>query len=96
MKLEHYFVDSTKIKANANRYTFVWGKAVVKQKAKLQEKVQMLFATIEEAEKQEQRKGADQDLSELGEMSALTTEKLDMLSLSNWKQNCNRRPRINL
>src|SRR3984893_15978033 len=35
VKLDHYFVDGTKIEANANRYTFVWGKAVVKQKAKL-------------------------------------------------------------
>ncbi|MCM3631705.1 IS1182 family transposase, partial [Paenibacillus glycanilyticus] len=39
IKLEHYFLDGTKIEANANRYTFVWGKAVVKQKMKLQEKV---------------------------------------------------------
>jgi hypothetical protein len=44
VKLEHYFVDGTKIKANANRCTFVWGKAVVKHKAKLQEKVQTLFS----------------------------------------------------
>jgi transposase len=28
VSLEHYFVDGTKIEANANRYTFVWGKAV--------------------------------------------------------------------
>nr|WP_229696111.1 transposase [Paenibacillus albidus] len=27
ISLEHYFVDGTKIEANANRYTFVWGKA---------------------------------------------------------------------
>nr|WP_229696498.1 transposase [Paenibacillus albidus] len=45
VKLEHYFVDGTKIEANANRYTFVWGKAVVKHKAKLQEKVHTLFTT---------------------------------------------------
>lgn|GEM_PF-1625350 len=32
-------VDGTKMEANANRYTFVWGKAVVKQKARLQEEV---------------------------------------------------------
>ncbi len=34
--VEHYFFNGTKIEANANRYTFVWGKAVVKQKMKLQ------------------------------------------------------------
>jgi len=77
VKLEHYFVDGTKIEANANRYTFVWGKAVVKQKAKLQEKVQTLFATIEQAEKQEDGEQGGQDLAELGEASALTSEKLE-------------------
>ncbi|ECM9711828.1 transposase, partial [Salmonella enterica subsp. enterica serovar Infantis] len=75
--LDHYFVDGTKIEANANRYTFVWGKAVVKQKAKLQEKVQTLFATIEEAEKQEERIHGSRDLPELGEASAITSERLE-------------------
>ncbi len=55
VQLENYFVDGTKIEANANRYTFVWGKAVVKHKAKLQEKVQTLFATIEETENKKKR-----------------------------------------
>ncbi|WP_367649515.1 transposase [Paenibacillus sp. NEAU-GSW1] len=27
VKLEHDFVDGTKIEANVNRYTFVWGQA---------------------------------------------------------------------
>ncbi|HEY2495169.1 MAG TPA: hypothetical protein VGI33_19950 [Paenibacillus sp.] len=40
-------MDGTKIEANANRYTTVWSKAAVKHKAKLQEKVQTLFVTIE-------------------------------------------------
>ncbi|KAE9032729.1 hypothetical protein PF010_g33405, partial [Phytophthora fragariae] len=77
VKLEHYFVDGTKIEANANRYTFVWGKAVVKHKAKLQEKVKTLFATIEETEKQEEREHGNQDLGELGEAAEITSEKLE-------------------
>jgi hypothetical protein len=77
VSLEHYFVDGTKIEANANRYTFVWGKAVVKHKMKLQEKVQTLFATIEEAEKQENNEHSGQDLSELGEATTITSEKLE-------------------
>lgn len=76
VQLEHYFVDATKIEANANRYTFVWGKAVVKHKAKLQEKVQTLFATIEETEKQEERAHGGGDLYELGETSKIMSEKL--------------------
>jgi transposase len=77
VKLEHYFMDGTKIEANANRYTFVWGKAVVKQKMKLQEKVKTLFATIEEAQKEEDRAHAGHDLSELGEATKITSEKLE-------------------
>ncbi len=77
VKLEHYFVDGTKIEANANRYTFVWGKSAVKQKAKLQEKVHTLFATIEAAEKQEENEQSGQDLAELGEATTLTSEKLE-------------------
>lgn len=77
VQLEHYFVDGTKIEANANRYTFVWGKAVVKYKAKLQEKVRTLFATIEEAEKQEEGEHGGRDLLELGESSTITGEKLE-------------------
>jgi transposase len=77
VKLEHYFVDGTKIEANANRYSFVWGKAVVKHKMRLQEKVKTLFSTIEEAEKQEDHEHNGQDLSELGETTKITSEKLE-------------------
>jgi transposase len=77
VKLEHYFVDGTKIEANANRYTFVWGKAVVKQKIKLQEKVKELFKVIEETEKQEEQEHGGQDLGELGQVSEITSEKLE-------------------
>jgi len=76
VKLENYFVDGTKIEANANRYTFVWGKAVVNQKAKLQEKVKVLFESIEELEKAEAMEQGESDLPELGEHSSLTSEKL--------------------
>lgn len=77
VKLEHYFVDGTKIEANANKYTFVWGKAVVKHKARLQEKVKTLFAGIEEAERQEDAEQAGRDLPELGESSTISSEKLE-------------------
>ncbi|WP_053377317.1 IS1182 family transposase [Paenibacillus sp. FJAT-27812] len=77
VKLEHYFVDGTKIESNANRYTFVWGKAVVKNKMKLQEKVQTLFTTIEETEKQEDLEHRGQELQELGDASQITSEKLE-------------------
>jgi transposase len=64
IKLEHYFLDGTKIEANANRYTFVWKKAVNKHHAKLQEKVKDLFEKIEELEKEEDRQYGGRDLPE--------------------------------
>lgn len=77
VKLDHYFIDGTKIEANANRYTFVWGKAVVKHQAKLREKVQSLFAVIDASEREDERAHAGQDLAELGETAQITSEKLE-------------------
>lgn len=77
VSLDHYFLDGTKLEANANRYTFVWKKAVVKHQAKLQEKVHTLFQAIEEAENEEDTLHTGTDLPELGEVSALTAEKLE-------------------
>lgn len=77
VKLENYFVDGTKIEANANRYTFVWKKAIQKHRAKLQEKVKTLFAEIEELERQEDRTHGEYNLAELGENSELTSEQLE-------------------
>lgn len=39
IKFENLFVDGTKIEANANRYTFVWAKAVEKNAEKLRIKI---------------------------------------------------------
>ena len=39
LSCENLFVDGTKIEANANKYTFVWKKAILKHQAKLQDKM---------------------------------------------------------
>ena len=75
VKLENYFLDGTKIEANANRYTFVWKKSVDKHHAKLQEKVKELFEQIEELEKEEDRQYGDHDLPE--REGTLTAERLE-------------------
>jgi transposase len=46
IKYENLFVDGTKIEANANRYTFVWKKAVSKNEAKMFEKIKSCFEEI--------------------------------------------------
>ena len=45
---ENIFIDGTKIEANANRYSFVWGKAVAKNKAKLENKAESYLAELRE------------------------------------------------
>ena len=37
VSLDNYFLDGTKIEANANKYSFVWRKAVEKNKVKLEQ-----------------------------------------------------------
>lgn len=53
---EDYFVDGTKIEANANKYSFVWKKSIEKNKAKLQQKVHELMNNIDELNKMEDEK----------------------------------------
>src|SRR4030067_1966612 len=48
VKLENYFLDGTKMEANANKYSWVWGKSTKRYKRKLQEKVKELIVQIEE------------------------------------------------
>ncbi|MDO5517708.1 MAG: IS1182 family transposase [Clostridium sp.] len=45
---ENIFIDGTKIEANANKYTFVWKKAVTKNMNKLLQKIADLFVECEE------------------------------------------------
>ncbi|MBA4496590.1 IS1182 family transposase [Paenactinomyces guangxiensis] len=77
IKLENYFLDGTKIEANANRYTYVWKKNVDRHQKNLQVKIHDLLCEIDEIEKQEMQTYQDHDLEELGEHSTLTAEKLE-------------------
>jgi len=47
VSLENIFPDGTKIEANANRYTFVWKKAVERYSAKLPEKARLVAGEME-------------------------------------------------
>lgn len=74
--LEKYFVDGTKVEANANRYSFVWRKSTEKYKAGLQEKVSKLLKEIEEIEEAEEREYGEKDLEEVGEGQEIKAEDL--------------------
>ena len=47
VSLQEVFIDGTKIEANANRYTFVWGKAIKTNKAKMQVQLKELWEYAE-------------------------------------------------
>ncbi|MFE1523037.1 IS1182 family transposase [Schaalia turicensis] len=48
LDLSTYFLDGTKIEANANKYSFVWSKSTKRYKANLQAKMHAHLHTIEE------------------------------------------------
>ena len=69
--MENYFLDGTKIEADANKYSFVWKKATSKFEAKLKEKIQKTLKHIHEITKFEAetiQKERDQD-SEIDEQT---------------------------
>ncbi|MBN2256091.1 MAG: IS1182 family transposase [Deltaproteobacteria bacterium] len=74
--LESYFMDGTKMEANANRYTYVWRKSIENYKAKLREKVEELLKKIDEVEAAEERQYGEGDLPEVGEGKEIDAEKL--------------------
>lgn len=68
--LEHMFVDGTKIEANANKYSFVWGKAIANHDQKLRDKIQSLIKDVRAVTTQELRE------DKLEEQLAKTVEQL--------------------
>jgi transposase len=77
VKLEDYFLDGTKIEANAGRYTYVWAKSTKRHKDQLQEKVKQLLEEIDQLNEEEEAAYGDRDLEELGEESTIDADRLD-------------------
>lgn len=77
IKLEDYFLDGTKLEANANKYSWVWGKNTRRYKQKLQEKVKELIHEIEQVNEAENAEYGERDLEELGSDEPLDSAKLE-------------------
>ncbi|MBZ9632684.1 transposase, partial [Salegentibacter sp. LM13S] len=54
LSLKELFVDGTKIEANANRFTFVWGKSIKNSKARIKKQLRELWSYVEQVYDQEQ------------------------------------------
>jgi len=66
IKLENYFMDGTKIEANANKYSWVWGKSTKRYKEKLRIKCQELLQYAELTNEEENEEYGERNLEELG------------------------------
>jgi transposase len=77
IKLEDYFVDGTKLEANANKYSFVWAKNTKRYKEGVQQKVVQLLEQIEELNAVENAELGERDLPERGGTARITAEQLE-------------------
>ncbi|BFH62579.1 IS1182 family transposase [Paenibacillus azoreducens] len=79
--MENYFLDGTKIEADANKYSFVWKKSTLHFEEKLKEKVQATLAhihTLTQQEADEYAAAAPDELPvRLEEAAALLEEKVE-------------------
>ena len=76
IKMEHYFVDGTKIGANANAHKVVWAKKTKRYKEALQEKIKVLLDEIEQVNEAENREYGAADLEEVGKPGGVNAEQL--------------------
>ncbi|AFV03074.1 transposase (08) [Dehalobacter sp. DCA] len=77
IKLENYFLDGTKIEANANKYSWVWGKSTKRYKEALREKCRELFKEIDQINEEENAEYGDSDLEELGNGKPIDSEAIE-------------------
>jgi len=74
--LKTYYVDGTKIEANANKYSFVWKRATDKFKARLEAQIREILDDVDKAVAEENEEYGDRDLEELGGNGPISSEKL--------------------
>lgn len=76
VKLEDYFIDGTKIEANANKYSFVWRKSTEKYDQKINEKFQKIILTIEDITQEDEQAEQERTFQEKIEETPITSEKI--------------------
>lgn len=74
--LEDYFIDGTKYGANAHKHKVVWAKNTERYKGLVLQRVKELLDHIHALNVEEDKRYGDRDLSELGQESSLTSEKV--------------------
>jgi hypothetical protein len=80
INLTHYFIDGTKIEANANKFSYVWKTSTSKYQRDLMKKVKELFKEIDQINEEEDREYGDNDLDEVGEGKEINSEEIEALA----------------
>jgi transposase len=76
--LKEAYLDGTKIEANANRYTFVWGKAIRKSRDRIQRQIEELWSYTEQVAKEELEHNEPESFEEINaEKVSQAIEKID-------------------
>ena len=76
VNFEDYFIDGTKLEADAGRYTHVWGKNTKRFKAAVQERIRKLFEEIDALNTDEDEKYGENDLPERGTDTEISSEEV--------------------
>ena len=76
IKFENYFLDGTKIEANAGKYSWVWGKNTARYKEGLKKKVAEHLAAINIIEQEDDKEHGNSDLPEMGGGKPINSESI--------------------
>lgn len=76
ISMQNYFLDGTKIEANANKYSFVWNKSVQNYDKKLDAKIRNHLREIDRIVAEENEIYPDDDPEENGENSRITAQQV--------------------
>lgn len=78
VNLKEVFTDGTKIEANANRYTFVWGRAIKTSRNRIQRQLKELWSYAERVARQELENNEPDDFEQIdAEKVKQTIDKID-------------------
>jgi transposase len=73
--LKEAYLDGTKIEANANRYTFVWGRSITKSKDRIKKQLTELWAYAESVAREELENNDPDGFEKIDRESVLRTIK---------------------
>ena len=65
LTVKEIYIDGTKIEANANKYTFVWGKAIATHKQKIKDQLEDIWKYVQSVYEQEKNLPPTPDFEEI-------------------------------